>query len=414
VRTSIEPILVYLRLVTMVISPELNYIDIFAGCGGLSLGLYNAGWKGLFAIEKNPMAFATLKHNLIDKQQHFEWPEWLPECSHDIDEVLTKYRTELIALDGKVDLVAGGPPCQGFSFAGRRREQDQRNQLVDSYIRFVELVKPRAIFFENVRGFTSKFVRRSSEGKIYSEEVVAKLGSLGYKVQPMIIDFSKYGIPQTRKRFILVGMQEGDPESFFEKLDNNKRSFLKEKKLPTTITTRDAISDLERRHGDIKSPDSKNFMAGRYGRVESKYQKLMRKSYDKPLPDSHRFVNHNVTTIKKFKFYLETCPKNKNLTSQIKESLNLKKKCIIPLDPDQPSPTLTTLPDDYIHYCEPRVLTVREFARLQSFNDWFEFRAKYTTGGNLRVSEVPRYTQAGNAIPPLFVEQSGDIIRAMI
>jgi len=395
-------------------SSKLNYIDIFAGCGGLSLGLYNARWKGLFAIEKNPMAFATLKHNLIDKKQHFEWPGWLPESPHDINEVLTKYQTELRALKGKVDLVAGGPPCQGFSFAGRRREQDQRNQLVDSYTKFVGVVKPRVLFFENVRGFTSKFVRRSSEGKIYSEEVVGKLESLGYDVEPKIIDFSKYGIPQTRKRFILVGVQDGDAKTFFEKLDNNKKSFLKKKGIPNTVTVREALSDLERSHGDIASPDSKNFMAGQYGQVESNYQKLMRKSYERKNPDSHRFVNHKNSTIERFKFYLETCPRNKNLTSRVKESLNLKKKCIIPLHPDQPSPTLTTLTDDYIHYCEPRVLTVREFARLQSFNDWFEFRDKYTTGGSLRVSEVPRYTQAGNAIPPLFVEQSGDVLRAMI
>jgi DNA (cytosine-5)-methyltransferase 1 len=395
-------------------SPKFNYIDIFAGCGGLSLGLYNAGWKGLFAIEKNPMAFNTLKHNLIDNKQHFEWPGWLPEGPHDIDEVLTKYKKELRALKGNVDLVAGGPPCQGFSFAGRRMEQDQRNQLVDSYTKFVGLVEPRIIFFENVRGFTSKFVRRSSEGKNYSDEVVGKLQSLGYNIEPRIIDFSNYGVPQTRKRFILVGVQDGDSKVFFHKLDDNKRFFLKKKGIPQTVTAKEAISDLERIHGEMASPDSKNFMAGHYGQIESNYQKLMRKSCKRQNPDSHRFVNHKNSTIGKFKFYLDTCPRNKNLTSQIKENLNLKKKCIIPLDPDQPSPTLTTLTDDYIHYCEPRVLTVREFARLQSFNDWFEFRDKYTTGGTLRVQEVPRYTQVGNAIPPMFVEQVGLTINAMI
>ena len=96
-----------------------------------------------------------------------------------------------------------------------------------------------------------------------------------------------------------------------------------------------------------------------------------------------------------------------------KERYNLNKKCIIPLEQSTQCPTLTTLPDDYIHYSEPRILTVREYARIQSFNDWFEFRDKYTTGGKKRKGEVPRYTQVGNAIPPLFMELSGIVLKAM-
>jgi DNA (cytosine-5)-methyltransferase 1 len=393
--------------------PTLNYIDIFAGCGGLSLGLYNAGWKGLFAIEKNSMAFATLKHNLIDKRDHFEWPEWLLKEPHDIKTILEENRAELAALENKVDLVAGGPPCQGFSFAGKRDEQDHRNQLVNSYIDFVSLVKPKMIFFENVRGFTSKFIKKQSEGIIYSKIVAKKLDSLGFNVKPDIIDFSEYGIPQKRRRFILIGIRkgEGDVDTFFEKLSRNKKLFLTKRGLSSTVSSSEAISDLEMRHGVIPSPDSKNFKAGRYGPAHTRYQEFM-KGDCKNSPDSHRFVNHKNKTIEKFKS-LMTYPRNKNLPSGDKKSLNINKNCITPLDPNQPSPTLTTLPDDYIHYSEPRVMTVREFARLQSFNDWFEFREKYTTGGKFRVSEVPRYSQVGNAIPPLFVEQAGTVLKAM-
>ena len=103
-------------------------IDLFAGAGGLSLGLYQAGWEGLFAIEKNAFAFETLKYNLIDIKKHFNWPDWLPQTEHDINEVLKKYPKQLKSLKGKVDLVAGGPPCQGFSMAGKRVEEDVRNQ----------------------------------------------------------------------------------------------------------------------------------------------------------------------------------------------------------------------------------------------------------------------------------------------
>lgn len=87
---------------------------------------------------------------------------------------------------------------------------------------------------------------------------------------------------------------------------------------------------------------------------------------------------------------------------------------MIPLNEFDKTPTITTLPDDYIHYHEPRILTVREYARIQSFPDWYEFQGKYTTGGILRVKEVPRYTQIGNAIPPLFSEQSGLILKHLI
>src|SRR5688572_23593519 len=113
---------------------NLNYIDLFAGCGGISLGLHNAGWHGLFAIERSKDAFTTLEHNLINKKKHFEWVDWLAQTNHDINDVLKTKEKELRSLEGKVKLVVGGPPCQGFSFAGKRNETDERNSLVHSYL----------------------------------------------------------------------------------------------------------------------------------------------------------------------------------------------------------------------------------------------------------------------------------------
>ena len=84
-----------------------TYIDLFSGCGGLSLGLHNAGWQGVFAIEKSEDAFKTLKHNLINKKKHFNWPSWLSQQHHDINEVLKNNTEELIQLRGQIDLVAG-------------------------------------------------------------------------------------------------------------------------------------------------------------------------------------------------------------------------------------------------------------------------------------------------------------------
>ena len=132
-------------------SEKKKYIDLFAGCGGLSLGLYNSGlWKGLFAIEKSPDAFETFEHNLIQNKEHFNWPNWLPKTNHDINEIIKNYQNELKALRGEIDMVAGGPPCQGFSTAGKRIENDSRNKLIKSYIKFIRLVQPKVIFFEKI------------------------------------------------------------------------------------------------------------------------------------------------------------------------------------------------------------------------------------------------------------------------
>lgn len=390
-----------------------NYIDLFAGCGGISLGLYNAGWRAVFALEKSKMAFKTLKHNLIDKALHFDWPKWLPMCEHDIADVLVKYTNELSAMKGNIDLVTGGPPCQGFSLAGRRDERDERNSLADSYIKFVSLIKPRALFFENVKGFTIGFGNGDTKSEAYSNRVSRELQALGYKVKDDIIDSSEFGVPQARKRYILVGLLSANPEEFFAKLVDIKEGFLKAKGLAAKVTLGEAISDLERRNGETASAEFKTFREGMYGEPANPYQKLMRKGSGK-FPDSHRFANHRKTTVKRSEYILAHCLKGKPIGDEMRARFNLRKKTVIPLDEDDPCPTLTTLPDDYIHYSEPRILTVREYARIQSFNDWFEFKSNYTTGGGRRKTEVPRYTQVGNAVPPLFAELYGTVLKMMM
>lgn len=392
------------------------YIDLFSGCGGLALGLHKAGWKGLFAIEKSADAFSTLKYNLIDKNSNFEWPEWLPKQNHDINQIIELYEDKLRELDGKVELIAGGPPCQGFSMAGRRQEKDDRNKLIDSYIRFVELVKPKVLFFENVKGFTIGFKNGNKRGEAYSVYVVEKLRNLGYDVEGRIINFSEYGVPQKRQRFILVGTKNGKAEDFFISIVKNRAEFFKSKKLNDTTSLSDAISDLLQTNGLVDSPDSKNFKAGIYKEATSSYQKLMRegKNLKNKIADSHRFANHKKETQEKFQYILQNAQANKNIPDSIKEKYNLKKRTVVPLCQDSCAPTLTTLPDDYIHYSEPRILTVREYARIQSFPDSYEFKGKYTTGGDMRKKDVPRYTQIGNAIPPLFAEQAGIVLKEFL
>ncbi len=157
--------------------------------------------------------------------------------------------------------------------------------------------------------------------------------------------------------------------------------------------------------------ETQNFKEGVYGEATSNYQKYIRKYKRKnSRVDSHRFAKHTETIKTRFKIALD-----ENLTSSTyRERFQLKKSSTKILEADKPTPTITTLPDDYIHYCEPRIMTVREYARIQSFPDTYEFKGKYTTGGKRRTQEVPRYSQIGNAIPPLFGEQAGLILKQLI
>lgn len=387
-------------------SSKMTVIDLFSGCGGIALGLWKSGWRGIFAVEKNPFAFATLKHNLIEKKQHFDWPAWLPVAPHDINELLSTYIEELRALQGTVDLVAGGPPCQGFSMAGKRIESDERNSLVFSYIEFIKIVKPKMILFENVKGFTCPF-KSGKEGKAFSHIVINKLQEIGYNVSSEIIDFSEYGVPQRRKRFILVGTLSSERIELKLEIDKLKIDFLKKKGLKEKVTVREAISDLLMSNGMVPTPDRLGFNSGVYGKIMSDYQTYMRQETHSCFVDSHSYANHQPQTIDLFSKIIQNCKPGVRIGGCDRVRFGIKKRGITLMDADGVSPTLTSHPDDYVHYCESRILTVREYARLQTFPDWFEFKKKYTTGGSLRKVEVPRYTQIANAVPPLFAELVG-------
>lgn len=399
-----------------------TYIDLFSGCGGLSLGLGKAGWQGIFAIEKDPIAYETFKHNLIDGQHsHFNWPNWLPKDATTIQNLLKNHLECLKSLQGSVDLIAGGPPCQGFSLAGRRNSEDPRNQLSEEYIKVVKVVSPKYLVLENVRGFNSTF--KDSEGKKqalpYSMIVKRKLEELGYQVFTDYVNCENYGIPQKRTRFIMIGIRSDlfHPNlNPFEVLNKLRLNFLKQKKLPLTpITVKDAISDLEVSKSTLlhhSGSENKGFKQIDYKppQILNAYQQEMRFGFDDAKPNSMRLARHRPETVNKFIMIQQMCNPGKGLSDENKKIIGTKKQVISVLDPDKPSRTLTTLPDDLLHYSEPRILTVRESARIQSFPDSFEFRGKYTTGGSRRTQECPRYTQVGNAVPPLLGEVLGILI----
>ncbi len=396
----------------------VRYVDLFAGCGGISLGLHKAGLQGLFAVEKNPDAFLTLKHNLIETHNHFDWPKWLPVKNWNVNNLLNeKNKPKLVNLRGEVDLIVGGPPCQGFSLAGERQATDKRNRLIHAYLEFVEIVKPRAIVFENVYGFTLKYPKSRNHKKIaYSDIVIKKLIDLGYKdACGEMIDMSEYGVPQRRKRFIVVATRENKARAIFDRLKNGRGEFIKARGLQNHNTTEDAISDLEYGHGTVQCPDSKNFLAGKTSAKKGSLQAYLRlPDAENYIPNSHRFVKHKDVTTQLFAKLLKDAPRNKCIMGEERKLYGIKKRGLTVLDKRQASPTITTIPDDFIHYSEPRVMTVRECARLQSFPDWFEFMGVYTAGGKERKNSAPRYTQVGNAVPPLFAEQLGLAIQQVL
>ncbi len=393
-----------------------TYIDFFSGCGGLSLGLGFAGWHGVFAIEKDPMAYKSFQHNLVAKDapyRHFShWPEWLTQEPHTIEDLLENDRilNHLKALKGQITLIAGGPPCQGFSVAGSRNGKDPRNLLVFKQIKAVEMVRPPFAIVENVEGFQKKFVCRPNEEAFVSvaQEAMEEFRRIGYNAGKVTINAADYGVPQLRKRVILFAVsKEYIGDIFVEDLLNdilNEVSQIQRKELhlPTDhyVTVQDAISDLA---GDeiVEEPEFPSYQTCKYLPPASEYQKLMRKNMEtEEIPSSHRFNKHGERIVALYQKAIHTQPPGRvSKEFLFSNGCHSNKRYI--LDTKKPCSTVTTAPEELIHFKTPRCVTLREMARLQSFPDNFRFYGRYTLNGPARGIDVPRNAQIGNAVPPL-------------
>ncbi len=397
-----------------------TFIDLFAGCGGLSLGLMQAGWNGIFAIEKSVDAFKTFHHNFCQKRSFpkFTWPSWLPCEAMSTGDLLANYTCQLKNLKGKIDLISGGPPCQGFSSAGLRNPKDPRNELTQDYIDIVNFVQPKYLLLENVKGFQLKFSGRDVPYSEVVKKTLQSCSTYGYQIYSSILYASDFGVPQTRPRFIMIAIRNDQPKlerEPFTFITDSLSRFREIRNLDSCkIGVSEAISDLEIGTQKLKpSVDSSGFKQIRYdgGRCLTNYQKLMRQDVNQNFePNSLRLANHKEHTRIRFQKILDECPRGVRLSKEYREKFGMKKQSFTPLHPSKLAKTVTTLPDDMIHYKEPRILTVRENARLQSFPDWFNFYGKYTTGGQRRKHECPRYTQVGNAVPPLMAEAIGNAL----
>lgn len=409
---------------------SMNFIDLFAGCGGLSLGLSQAGMKGLFAVERDQMAYSTFTANFLAPTSKFpfQWPSWLAAKAWPIDELLANHQAELEGLRGQVQVIAGGPPCQGFSSAGRRKEADPRNQLFREYARVVDAVRPLGLILENVPGMKVPHldpwgIFASSES--YYDKAKAVLESIGYDVQGQIVQADRFGVPQRRPRLIVLGIRR-DLAVFlplgvgraFEVLEEQQTSHLASLGLEAPVPVGHAISDLE--IGDklmdaCRDPESPpGFSQAAYSGPRTPYQLLMHCGHEDLPMDSMRVARHRPNVKERFEKILREVPRGVRMSEEHRARFGLLKHRIFPMAEGEPAPTMTTLPDDVLHYREPRILTVRETARIQSFPDWFAFRGKYTTGGERRTKECPRYTQVGNAVPPLLALAVGKALAATL
>lgn len=401
----------------------LKVMDLFAGCGGLSLGLEQAGFTPVFVNELNDDARATYIRNRVDAH------EWLAEPgfhSSDVKEMVLDKRY-LPALEkrfannfglahGELDLLVGGPPCQGFSGIGHRRsysvdkEQLPSNHLFQDMAAIIHRLHPRAFLFENVRGLLhAKWNGAGQKGEIWHEVLGTFQKIPGYTVAYSLVYAKDYAVPQNRPRVLLVGMRDDVGTAI--KRDGKPEDAVVRGYLPKGTGGAPDLIDLL---GDLVDPDYQNGGATscyplpartrieKYLRTPMGGERPLRKG--DPVTE-HEYSKHNDQILTKFRAMHAG-------DGRVPEEFRTKKfaQRVLPARWGATGPTITatSLSDDYVHFSQPRVLTVREWARLQMFPDWYQFSGKRTTGGIRRAGnpregifdrEVPKYTQIGNAVP---------------
>jgi DNA (cytosine-5)-methyltransferase 1 len=407
--------------------PKLKSIDLFAGCGGLSLGLEQAGFETVFVNELHPDAMKTFLQNrskskLADRRNHVLDIKSLTK-NKDTLQSFGKYIDEE---HGEIDLVCGGPPCQGYSGIGHRRtfDLDKRemptNHLYKDMAKVITTVAPKMFLFENVRGLlNSRWTPEGEKGEIWNDvqksfqNITVKVGKqeLQYQIGFKLVFAKEFGVPQNRPRILMVGLRD---DIDFKFTNNDTSRGLLPEGFGDAPDLRDLFSDLidprwrDRKETTVYLKDPTTDIQEALRTMQN--GKVMMKG---DLLSEQEYSNHSDAVIAKFQYMIEH-------DSEIPESMRTKKfsQKVLPKvwGKNGPSITATSLPDDYVHFSQPRVLTVREWARLQMFPDWYQFAGKRTTGGRRRAGdpdagdwtrEVPKYTQIGNAVPVGLAKEVG-------
>lgn len=458
-------------------------VDLFCGAGGMSEGILQAGFHIAFSSDRSSEVALTYKNRheqlgLIQGENTWFEQKDIRDLTGDF--ILTKIRNLKMCKRGRqakalrkrfkgdnpIDVIFGGPPCQGFSRSGKRDPNDPRNFLFREYLRIIDELKPRYVVMENVEGMLDmKIFITGLRGTKYENIVVpdilkSELSNIGYNVlEPRLMDASDYGVPQSRKRVIFIAYLNGENEPQYPTPTHYGEN---------KITVLDAIGDLII-DDDIRTDINQNLteyqQTSRLGRTKN-INKKQTLSIENDIITNCETSNHTQVVSERFSLYNEGEDANAlrkrikreginvrgknsliNYVQNEMEKLAVNTKVDIPvevamtidevlndrnfiiesleqpncpdviidalltkknsrtrLDRNKPSLTVLTIPDDYISPFENRTFTVRELARMQSFDDSFEFLGKRTTGGQRRQEEVPQYTQVGNAVPPLLAK----------
>ena len=327
----------------------LKIVDLFAGAGGLSFGFQMAGCKLIGAIDFDKDCNLTYLKNHPNSKFLTKKMEGID--ADDIQKLIGK---------NSIDIVIGGPPCQGFSISGKRISSDPRNQLYRHFFRIVDMINPKAVIIENVPGLKGLY-----GGKIFND-MLNECEKRSFNVSYKVLSAEDYGVPQTRKRLFIVGLK------------NRVYTFPNPRSKKVTLW--EAISDLPMLEDQIES--------NVYSKSpQNSYQKTMRKKSN--TIQNHIATQHNEKT----KQIISLVPEGKNYKSLPKSLQNTRKVHIAwtRLDGSKPSYTIDTGHRHHFHPKTNRVPTVRESARIQSFPDSFIFLG----------SKTSQYKQVGNAVPPL-------------
>jgi len=390
-----------------------TFIDLFCGCGGFTLGMLRAGFECLAAIDNDKAAIDTLRQNLCGDVD-------LPRLRNVVQADLTRLSPRVLRRKfgiKSVDVIVGGPPCQGFSTArqvdganhGQRLKPDARRLLYKDFLRFVDYYRPRVFVIENVLG-----IRSAADGKYFTEvqadarRVKARRGIPGYRVHAQIEDASALGVPQKRRRQLIVGVRCDVPDYFVPELKHPSRS-------TPFVTLGPAIDDLPLvKPGDRVGATEYDLQRRRrslekYGTPAVKYLRQVAQVHKSKVLSNHFARPHSERDLRDFRLL------NEGETSAIAmrrgvvfefpyDKENFKDRYTRQSRQKPCSTIVAHLSKDglmFIHPTQTRSLTPREAARIQSFPDWFIFPPQQTHA----------YRLIGNAVPPLVGEAVGNALR---
>lgn len=369
-----------------------NTIDLFSGCGGMTLGFSWAGFNSVFATDIDENCKATFEANFPDT--NFKCASIIDIEKSDIDKIIKKQQ---------IDIIIGGPPCQGFSLANKRRntvKDDPRNKLFYEFVKFINWYKPRAFVMENVKGLLSM-----EKGEVIKQIIKeCENAADGYNVRFEVLKASDFGVPQNRERVIIVGISKSlgiIPEFPKRKIYN-----------PTTVD--DATSDLPILNAGEGEEQMKYTQS-----PQNNYQKFMRKGskivlnhvamkHTKRLIERFNAIKNGQSLVDVWDDYGSVKRGNPNEKSEIKFGQNNQR-----LHGDRPAPTIAaSFQSNFIHPHYNRNFTAREGARLQSFPDSFVFKGMRTKMSWEK--GLSQYQQIGNAVPPLLAFEIASTLKTIL